>query len=1027
MRTALERAPADVRREALLGLARARHASTEAGNVLVERCLDDEDAAVRQAAFFVAVAARPRLLRQMTVADPAAGKAMAELPRGEGPAEGALTDEDLAPLFAAMACQHPDSAVLGARGLAALGDVRAIGALLQLSREPNARLRRWVVDVLLMAALAIPTDERASGRLSWLLDDEDDTVAFGAFDALSMLATPHGAEGMLDHAEAALRAGRADVRHRALQILIQHRGSERADALLGEALDDESDKVRQEALRTLLAWHTSDPNAALSRGIASRHADVRRTVAERLTKISAQWAKDLLLSVVSDASSEVGLVALEALTKEAADKKRSDVFLMAMHSPRPDVRAAGCKGCHKASAEDLKARLLELVDDEHPEVHIAAIEAVDALAQASAQAKSLDAEAFRQAFGSVFYALRVRAGELLGKRRDERAIEPLKALLSIPKVSQDRPSEMLRQRASRALADVGAPSVVPYYVTLLDDEDGVVREMGARGLATACRPGTEQPLVDALAHADLAVRSWAAEGLARLGDARALGVLAGTLQHEHRPIRIGAILGHVALGPDGVRGLLAGLQDPDRAIQDLTFSVVLARDIALARRGLEPDLLLSALSSNHPEIRFAAARALEVRSADEVLHEVARELVGPKRPERAGDMKSWPEKDEQARLLNVIVAGLASDHPEQRYASARILELRGQPEGFWREARRLATPGGGAKPHTNWEDEAREPKKKDWIRKLFGRRTLPAAQSGTERVLTVLKYAGAAAPRAVPPEDGTTVIDDLVRLLFGAYAGLVRQAPVAGEADETHRVRRDSLDRLAALARHPGVGRETALPIFRRGLSDPNHLVRRQAAAGLASLYPEGALAPMLEQLDSSADDVGRAAVDAVLERALAGDAEARQLAPKTLLARSPKVRAHALGRLPRLFEKGSVEPWFIALECPHADVRLAVVDRLDALPPGGADEGRIAVALGRALESEHADLRMKAAMSLAARGDVRTVDVFAAFLRGEDTAAQATRGLVRLGTSTVRDPQADCAALAARALAARIEEDPDA
>ncbi|MEZ5579765.1 MAG: HEAT repeat domain-containing protein [Candidatus Competibacteraceae bacterium] len=124
-----------------------------------------------------------------------------------------------------------------------------------------------------------------------------------------------------------------------------------------------------------------------------------------------------------------------------------------------------------------------------------------------------------------------------------------------PKTDRDRPSETLRQRAASALADVGDSASIPFFTTLLRDDDPLVREHGARGLAAACQNGNEQPLVAALAHADLAVRSWAADGLSKLGDARALPVLAGTQRHEHLPIRRGALYSFVALGAAGVQGL----------------------------------------------------------------------------------------------------------------------------------------------------------------------------------------------------------------------------------------------------------------------------------------------------------------------------------------------------------------------------------------------------------------------------------------------------------------------------------------
>src|SRR5262249_16795529 len=151
------------------------------------------------------------------------------------------------------------------------------------------------------------------------------------------------------------------------------------------------------------------------------------------------------------------------------------------------------------------------------------------------------------------------------------------------------PPDFIRQRAARALADVGDASTISFQQGLIDDEDPIVREMGARGIATAATIGDEKALaalLGLLGHPDLPVRSWGGEGLAKVGDLRALPVLAGTQKHDHRPLRIGAIVGFVALGPDGVRGLRQGLEDRDREIQDLAFAVIVARDAALASAGI---------------------------------------------------------------------------------------------------------------------------------------------------------------------------------------------------------------------------------------------------------------------------------------------------------------------------------------------------------------------------------------------------------------------------------------------------------
>ncbi|MCA9672889.1 MAG: HEAT repeat domain-containing protein, partial [Myxococcales bacterium] len=1043
IRVALARGPEDVRAEAVtrlgLGAESASSLAAEQSSAasdraavdrLLEGALDDADDKVRSVAFLVSLATRASLSARLKAADQHTAKALAELEKrgaftSKQPAD-TINDADLEPLFAAIASRSADTALRGARCLALLGDSRAVGALLQLSREPDAAMRRYVVEALTCAAKRMPGDDRVVTRLSWLLDDADATVRHTAFEALAELAKPDGARGELELGALALRGGFDDTRVSGLSLLVKFGGDgehakatslhARADALLGDALDDEAAQVRAKALATLKTWHSKDIRVALERAAASRHADIRRKVVGDLESRKEGWARELLLSLCADASADVGLAAYKAATKNKGDAKRPEPHLSAMSSPRPSVRAAGAKGCVESDAAALRKRLVELLDEEHGEVFIAAIEAIDKLLPD-------DQQAFALAFSSIFYELRVRAGELCGKRRDRRAVEPMKKLLTLPKSDINRPSDALRQRAARAVADVGDPAAITFYVALLDDEDSTVREMGGRGLATACRPGEEQPLVDALSHGDLAVRSWAAEGLAKLGDPRAIPVLAGTQRHEHRPIRIGALLSFVALGPDGVRGILQGLEDADREIQDLVFAVIVARDVALARAGLAPDLLLSALSSAHPEIRFAAARALEARiaAADgtagaEELGVWASELVGPQKLERVSDMKDWPQESEQAALRNVVVSALASDHPALRYAAAQVLALRGQPLAYFREAARLRGPSGEARwvPHTNWEDgEARAPRKRDWVRRIFGAgrsaaATAPAAargaeSSGTLRALAAIGVLSAAADAG--QGDDSLVGAGGKRLVFGTFAGLVRQAPPSGDADETHRVRRDALARLAVLGADGAVGRDAVLPVIRRALSDPNHLVRKAALAALRELYEADSLEPLALALEAEAADVGRGAVDELLAAAQsqsdATQQRASALVKGALEAPSAEVRRYALERLPRLYEQGSLEPWLLALECSQADVRLAVVDRLI-----DARDERVAAALGRALESDHEDLRMKAAVALARRGDARTVDVLAGFLRSEEARqlAAAIEALVELA----RAPRAD-------------------
>lgn len=1022
LHSAFERGSPDIRRAVLIRLGRRKLGATPDGRRLLNQALNDDAYAVRYTAFWISIIAYPTLLARLGHDN--LSKVIEEF-KAQG-VVGAITDSEnwseaqLDPLFAALACRQSDIAVQATFCLSALGDERASGALLQLTRDPEPDTRRWVAQHLADAIIGLAGDMRLRARLQWLLSDEDGQVRATAFDSLLKLAEPEGPGGDVDLAELALRTPFGDIRTRALQLLVKHGATapaelaKRIDGLLGQALDDEAEDARREAMRTLWAWHSKRPETTLRRAVASVHADVRRWAVEELARQLRQargWARELLIARVGDSAAEVGLAAYEALTKEDADKKRPEYHLAALNSPAADVRLAGLKGALDAtSADTLRSRLIELLQVEDAAQFIAAIEAIDKLLPT-------DAHAFALAFDSPFYLLRVRAGELCGKRRDARAVGPMQALLSIPKTDRNRPKDGLRQRAASALADVGDPSSIPFLTTLLNDDDALVREHGARGLAAACQSANPQPLLDALAHADLAVRSWAADGLSKLGDPRALPVLAGTQRHEHLPIRRGALYSFVALGGDGVQGLLQGLEDSERELQELTFAVIVARDIALTRAQLEPDLLVSALSASSPEIRYAAARVLEARLSDEDLGQWGLDLIGPRQPEKASDMRHWPEANQRPRILNAVVNALASDSPARRYAAAQILGLRPQPDSFWREAKRLAEIAtDSAPPPTAPETETRLERKTGWIRSLFTRPQKPDTGSATQRLLTVLRFAGGGRR---PPKDGQASAAELWRLAFGTYAGLIRQTPIAKGPDDVQRVRRDCIARLAALAQQPDIGREAVLPVLRQALSDPHHLVRQAALTALLELHPGQPLEPLALALNLDAADLGRAAFDKLLAAASNGDNRARELTQGAVNAASAEVRRHALEQLPRLYPAGSLEPWLLALNSRFDDLRLTVVDRLlDERDP------RVAAALTRALESEHEELRLRAAVGLAQRGEALALEVLASALRAEPRIAN--RALEALVTLTHARPNPQTAEQAANAVIARLDDDPD-
>ncbi|WP_437579381.1 HEAT repeat domain-containing protein [Sorangium sp. So ce887] len=1046
LRAAFERGPADLRVEALIRAALAGWLSAPSFAPIAARALDDEDAEVRRIAFAAKVIERRALAHALEARDEDLGRAALDIARraaevlrrareggeeqpahdakakAKAPDEALLqaararipgvgspgaepAEADLEPLLTAMACRTPDTAVRGARGLAQLGDTRALGALLQLTREQDPSLRQKAAT-----ALAELRDTRAEKRLIWMLDDADGAVRAAALEAYARLepSTP------LAVAEASLRSSQEDIRVRGLDRLVALAGEGKgprppeAEALLADAIEDESPKVRREAFRTLWSWHASDPQKALDRAQLARFPDLRLRAVEELKAHGEQpWALERLHAAIGDRDDGVAQAAYEAVVK-LRGKDAVEPHLAAMASSHPSVRESGARGAARAPAGDAaRSALSRLLEDDHPGPRTAAIEAIDKLLPGEAGPLHIGLQ-------SSYLDLRVRAAELCAARRDEQLINPMRALLADKSLFKELPIQLLgplRARAASALATLGSPRLVKYFATeLLKDDYPDVREQAARGLAMAARRGEEGYLLDAMGHADVAVRSWAADGLARLGDVRALPVLTGTLRHEHPPIRVATIMSFAALGPEGYGGMLQGLEDSSREVQEIVFAIVLARDLRAFRRGDPPDLLTSALSSQRSDVRFAAARALELRTDPEAYLAHLIEALMPPRPDAAaqpdrdrdgageGDkpagMKEWPPEVARGRVLVGLAEALAGDNPEQRYAAAQVLRIRRKPVEYFREAKRVAAlrPAGApvvADTTPRAAEETDTKPAKGWLRRLF-------AQPGQ-------KQGAKPGADAVPESEQRR----LRWLAFGAYMGLLRQ--VSPGDDEAHRTRRDAIDRIVDVCARGHVSSTAAIPPLVRALDDPHHLVRRAAFAGLKALFPEGASEPLALGLASASADVARTALDEIAAR---GDG-ARPEIVRALSSPLPDVRRYAFELLERLCPKGSLDPLLAALGSEHADLRLGVLERL-----ASSSDPRIVPALCRAMESDHDDLRLRAAELLARRRDDRAVDVLAAFLRegaappSAPTTARAREALVALASGA-----------AVRALAARMDE----
>jgi ParB family chromosome partitioning protein len=1015
LRTALLRGNATVRLDALVRAALLGMQKDASISDLFARAFDDDDLTTRERAFTLAALLRKplsflkkdpsfgrrtleigRRVAQIEASeyakkidDAAADAALARLPQDGG---DSVSVDDERPLLLALASRLPDTAMRGAWVLAHLGDVRALGALLQLTRHPESEVRKNAAMLL----QGYKGDD-ARTRLVWLLDDKDAKVRAAAFDAFSV----HESDKRTI-ADVALRSSFEDIRVRGLEVLLKA-AADAADksehlALLEDALEDESAKVRGEAFKTLWALQ-ANKQVALSRALAARFADTRRRAVDELLGIADVWAEPLVLGAIADLDVSVATAAYEGLVRrrnpvDDNGKRKHDVDDAAAHvaalaSSHGALRALGAKNARRCPPADVRSPLTKQLLDDVVDARTLALESLDALFPG-------ENGPLVTGLAAKHHDLRVRAGELLALRKDDALLDAMKTILAnreeLLRFYKPEQATQLRRRAAAAIATLGKPSTVKFLATeLLKDDEPGVREEAARGLATACRRGDEGYLLDAVGHADVWVRSWAGEGLARLGDARCLPVLVGTLRHEHLPIRRGAVLSFAAFGAEGFSGLLQGLDDDSRELEELVFSIILAHDLALARRGEAPTLLAASLSAARPEVRYAAARALELRAdlAAYTAHLV--EVLSPEKPEKAADLKAWPEvlrdDDKRAALMVQLAEALSAALPEQRYAAASALLHKQNPKAYavavadavkLRSTTTPWTPDNRPRPAD--EGAAAGSRVKGFLRRVFAGSSSSPSTSTSE-----------------PHKPVSEAEKQRLRLLaFGAYVGLLRQQ-VSG--DDGQRVRRDAVDRIVELGSKPtpqGVSKDAALPALTRALDDGQHLVRKAALAGLKQLFTatggsvDDALALALRV---PAGDIAKAALDELAERGQTSRVEAALGSPVA------EVRKQAFEVLEKRAAKGSIAHLVLALRGEHDDLRLSVVEQLAKRK----DERSVGDALAAALDSEHKGLVLRAGEILAEREDDRCVDALATLAKSEEAAhaRRAREALALLGTKS--------------------------
>jgi ParB family chromosome partitioning protein len=933
---------------------------------------EDPDPEVRRTAFLISLYTRPKLVQALRGRDPelqrqlveqetfsqeaapeekkatAAKKVDSEAARKRQAAPD-LAEGDYDPLLQATASRALDTCLRGARGLAVLGDVRAFGLLLQLSREEDAPAR-----ALVCRALAALDDPRSIKRLRSLLFDPDAAVRDAAFSALVHI---HQDDPLLG-AESGLNASFEDVRRRGLQVLIEQvRKSPPTDAeapswqLLVRALNDSFPGVRAEAFKAALNLQIAGGDIGTLRFVLqSIHADVRREVlTEVMAQVKEPWAWNLLLEFYNDHDPGLRKEAFDFATKKNKDVPPLEAALLSQYA---DIRRLGVEGLTKKHTKPAQELLLRALADSEKEVRQLAL---DSLVNADAQT------ALAEALKSVHADVRVRAARALARHGLPTALKPL-----LDQVTTPEPEERERQADWAALveealggsAELGDPAALTDVLLLLLSKHANIRKAAARALVWVVREHTLQAARHALQWSEPEVKFRAALALAYAGDpfVPSLVFSAEAAQVLSADERLAAAL---TLGPAGEDQLVVFLDDADESIRQRALILLMLLELRTHRS--RPTRCLACLSSRMPRVRLTAARALEAFADPGTFLRFVAGLVNER-----GDEQAWIIPQDAIEALADLVA---FGQPQTRARTAGLLQhLAAKEQDAWDQA---------------------------WL--------AHAARFGAE----IAALQQSAAERRPPPSQYSP--DQLRELAFGAYVGLVREqggahasAQRGAPGPQIARVRQTALARILALARENAHYARAAIPVFVQALADPNQPVRLQAFEQLQAVGVDPTTLGA-EALEAGHTDLGIKGLE--LLTAGASAAQGQAVLRQAMLTRTDDLATEAARLL--LPQLGTAAVAGAALEAASESLRQQAVVWLTA------EYDKIPAAreqLHRALQSRYQKVRDRAAVELAGKKAPAAFDALVKLLASQDPGQQrqGMRALATLGDPRTPDALLD-------------------
>jgi HEAT repeat protein len=247
-----------------------------------------------------------------------------------------------------------------ARSLGRLRSLEALDALSQLAQsDPATHVRIAAVD-----ALGSIGGRRAVSILAPIVDSGDRDLGRAALMALGAVGHPDAVQPILT----LLRSEDSSKRLEAVHAIGLRRDREAVDALQWTAAADTDPSVSKAAIEVLARLATPESIAALVRlsgdrrlreqavnalsrlgashvetvatGLASVQMEVRRAIVDALSRMKHPAASEVLSGALDDERPEVRLAAVQALRRLGSSSSQKKLLYLAHGDPDPGVRKA---------------------------------------------------------------------------------------------------------------------------------------------------------------------------------------------------------------------------------------------------------------------------------------------------------------------------------------------------------------------------------------------------------------------------------------------------------------------------------------------------------------------------------------------------------------------------------------------------------------------------------------------------------------------------------------------------------------